>query len=203
MNDYLTTNYTYELESVAIGSVANDNQLSKAVVSTLGTRKKDCKYQLHVYNNYSYEGKTKRIWHIHGEQRKLYSIILGYKNYFGLLTKIAEYYKKEYSKSKTINCNKEINSWIDCFMTKTVHVLGFSFDFSEIDLWWLLLNRKAKENSSLIYYYVAHENEFTDALKKAGVNITYVTHTVRDGKVDYMNYYNEAINLIEKNMTLL
>ena len=38
------------------------------------------------------------------------------------------------------------DSWLDSFILGDVFILGFGFDFSELDLWWLL-NRRQREKA--------------------------------------------------------
>ena len=47
---------------------------------------------------------------------------------------------------------EDIQSWIDLFFISDVHVVGYGFDMSEIDLWWIL-NRRIrilKEERSIV-----------------------------------------------------
>lgn len=51
-------------------------------------------------------------------------------------------------------------SWIDYFIMGDIYVLGFGFDFSEFDLWWLL-NRKYNEKAShgKLYFFEPEQDE--------------------------------------------
>ena len=53
-----------------------------------------------------------------------------------------------------------IRSWLDAFIMGDVYVLGFGYDFSEMDLWWLL-NRKKREKAEhgKLHFYSHTEGE--------------------------------------------
>ena len=156
-DNILTTNYTYELEQASLGNKAlSENEIKKLSSHSAGY-KADKKYTMYSYNKISYEGKEEKIWHIHGEARKYSSMVLGHDYYGRVLKKIIEYVENRgnvyYMKQRE---GKEVplNSWIDAFIMGDVYVLRLTFDFSEIDLWWLL-NRKFNERSEhgKVYFY--------------------------------------------------
>ena len=92
-----------------------------------------------------------------------------------------------------------ISSWLDAFIMGDVYVLGFGYDFSEMDLWWLL-NRKQREKATTgkLYYY-AHRQD--DAAKLALLR-AYGAETVDLGyntePEDYRLFYQSAIEDIGK-----
>ena len=156
----LTTNYTYELECAALNErVVSESKLKRLqkVTKNHDINKAESKYLLHTYNQIENGEKPYNIWHIHGEARKPFSLILGHYEYGNLLFKIKEFLNKRgnsyYDKQKQEETIK-YKSWIDYFIMSDVYVLGFGFDFSELDLWWLL-NRRKNENAKTgkVYYY--------------------------------------------------
>ena len=48
-----------------------------------------------------------------------------------------------------------IGSWVDAFMKGDVYTMGFGYDFSELDLWWLLDYKKisSQGRGGKLYYY--------------------------------------------------
>jgi len=157
-DDILTTNYSYELEQVILGNNQVSNHILKNLSShTSAVSQTDVKYLLHSFNKV----KDNRIWHIHGEARKPDSIIIGHYYYGKLLWKIQSHIDKKcvgnnsYLKCRNHGRNISIDSWVDPFILGDVYVLGFGFDLSELDLWWLL-NRKKKEKANphgKVYFY--------------------------------------------------
>ena len=174
----LTTNYTYEIERVANSKVKQDGEYCKKLTrTTIKNQRAENKYLLHTYNEVVFEGYKQKVWHIHGENRKPQSLILGHYAYGTLLSK----YQAELNNrgNKQFQREKEgkppiMDSWLDAFIMGDVHVLGFGFDFSEMDLWWLL-NRKKREKAthgSVYFYSPIEDNKSKLALLEAyGVQI--------------------------------
>lgn len=160
-NQIITTNYTYELEASLANKLSiTENYIKKlsAFIPDRTTYQVEPKFLLRSYNKSSVN-----IWHIHGEIRKPDSIILGHYNYSALLSKLKGFSESRgnYYQKKELN-GKEINykSWIDYFIMGDIYVLGFGFDFSEFDLWWLL-NRKYNEKAShgKLYFFEPEQDE--------------------------------------------
>ena len=153
----LTTNYEYSLE------------LSK------GIKQEDLKNVGAINENtYSLYRKTKvtdtQIWHIHGECNSSRTITLGYEHYGAYLQQMRNYVQTQIWKSakKPLDSvNKRLKmkslkyySWIDFFFTKNIYIIGFTLDFVEMHLWWLLTYRarrkfidKARINNKIYYFY--------------------------------------------------
>lgn len=175
-DEILTTNYSYELERVACPNIdregKNCSKLMKYTAWKKGPIKAEAKYLLHTYNAVTYQGVDNRIWHIHGEARKPNSMILGHYYYGALLQKWQELLEKR----KNYQNEREqqglppiMTSWLDAFILGDVYVLGFGYDFSEMDLWWLL-NRKKREKAShgtLHFYEPLWGNEIKFALMES------------------------------------
>jgi hypothetical protein len=156
----LTTNYSYELETAALGKAATtitENQLRSMQAHSHYVKKAEPKYLLHTYNSCIFNGIENNIWHIHGESRKSDSMVLGHYYYGELLYKIKNYVankSRRYFFNERDNVETHIRSWIDAFILGDVYVLGYGFDIAEIDLWWLL-NRKFKEKADhgSVYFF--------------------------------------------------
>ncbi|MBQ9459530.1 MAG: hypothetical protein IJU66_06305 [Oscillospiraceae bacterium] len=144
----LTTNFSYELEQAA----QSDLHLSDAVLRgmmrhTDASRQAEARYLFYTYCDLEWRGRRTPVWHIHGEGRKPDSMILGHYYYANLLEKITSYIKAEsprYHREQEKGEIPRIKSWADAFLFGDVYVLGFGYDVSEFDLWWLL-NRKKRE----------------------------------------------------------
>jgi len=99
----------------------------------------------------------KSIWMMHGEVEKPDTIMLGHEQYAGALQKIRTYVTKKgkYSSPFRANdynfdANKKVHSWVDVFLRDDIHILGFSLDYTEIELWWLIAYKtRLKRRSSL------------------------------------------------------
>lgn len=205
-DDIITTNYSYELELSAKGDIKNpDYCIAKMQKHTDAVKRCEPKYLLHTFNGIEYNGKQQRIWHIHGEARKPDSMVLGQYYYGNLFSKIKAYldskkniYKENQDEGKETVCE----SWIDAFILGKVYVIGFGFDYSEFDLWWLL-NRKKREKADhgkvfSFEPYNAKNAEKYELLKIMDVkvnNLGYDAEKMKDE--DYIRFYEDALNHIE------
>lgn len=199
-DEILTTNYSYELETAALGqSNVSERALRRMRSHTDEVKRCETNFLLHTYNKIEQNGLEKRIWHIHGEARKPDSMILGAYYYGNLLGKIIDLNKRRgayYSSAKT----PVIRSWTDAFLLGDVYILGFGFGFAESDLWWLL-NRKKRERGRVgktYFYELKHKDGINrakiDLLKIMNVEIIY--KDVSGG--DWQGVYEWAVGDIEK-----
>jgi len=158
--DILTTNFDYTIEK-ALGEESHF-ELAQGYPNEL-------KYSL-FRKKVTLEPKSLSIWHLHGEAKKIGSITLGYEHYSGHLQHLREFVKRkpkvdDQSYNLWIRLLKgKIGSWVDYFFSHNIHIVGLGLDFSELDLWWLLVYRSRiimqvdKENGmyniqNKIYYY--------------------------------------------------
>lgn len=199
-DDILTTNYSYELEEASFGKeTLSESQIKKLAHTT--QQKVEPKYLMHSYN----ECNGRRIWHIHGESRKPDSMILGHYWYAGQICRMKEVVdKRGFSYRYCQEHAQEINysSWIDSFILGNVFVLGFGFDFSEIDLWYLL-NRKLREKAEkgTVYFYDMESKglwERNELLKLMGVvpvsfGMQYPDRDDRDAGQRFREFYEMAL----------
>ncbi len=193
----LTTNYSYELELAGLNAESvNEKQIIKTQKVNIsdGINKAEPKYLLHTYNQLTVNGVSNNIWHIHGEARKLSSMVIGHYYYCNLLQKC-----KMLADKRKYGINREIKSWIDAFILGDIYVLGFGFGLSEIDLWWLV-NRKKREKTDVgkIYFYDKSDgktyDEKKDLLRILGVEVINIDIE------DYKDYYKAALEDISKRM---
>lgn len=154
----LTTNFSYELEIAAQNSKTISNyQLKKMMRHTSSTKQAEAKYLRHTFNECEFNGHTNKIWHVHGEARKPGSIIMGHYYYANLLCRVKKYLDEKgntYLTTQLEGKQPNINSWMDAFILGDVYMLGFGYDLSEFDLWWML-DRKSREKAQTgkIYFF--------------------------------------------------
>ena len=151
----LTTNYDYNLEK------SSYNDCGKAA-NVLTERK------YNLFRRRSVNGRY--IWHLHGEADVPNSITLGHEHYVGYLQKMGNYLKgkitsKRKGKDKEIRSpiqkaiykreeirafdrDNTIYSWVDLFLMNDVYILGLSLDYTEIDLWWLMIFKERLKKES-------------------------------------------------------
>lgn len=206
-DEILTTNYSYELEIAAIGGgVASENQIKKLTRHTNAVARTESKYLLHSYNGLDYGGKENRIWHIHGEARKPDSMIIGHYYYANQLARIIQYIKdneRRYLKAEQQGETPEIRSWIDAFILGDVYVLGFGFDLSEFDLWWLL-NRKSRERvqHGKTYFFEAQTEKFNEKVELLRLlDVAPIDCGFTKPVCDYPYFYKAALDSIIEMMS--
>ena len=153
---------------------------------------------LHTYN----EVRDIPVWHIHGEARKGRSIVVGHYWYGSLLSKyknVLDERKNSYQKSAETG-EFRVTCWLDALIMGDVYVLGFGYDISEVDLWWLL-NRKNSEKSpkkGTLYYYSNEDtesfNEKEELLKVCGAEVIRCSELVMPSNLSDNKYakYNDA-----------
>ena len=199
--DYiLTTNYSYELEYTVYGDKFTENRL-KSIQRYVEVDKAEPKYQLHTFNQVNYEGKDIDIWHIHGEARKPDSMIIGSDYYSRLTSRVVELVAKiDYDAKEGRDINKvTIKNWVEAMLLGDIFVLGFGYDYSEQDLWWLL-NRKVNETKLLkgkTYYYEPDSSEDIRIKKSLLKVFDVVTEGLDMGytdNFDYKDFYKAAID---------
>lgn len=205
----LTTNYSYELEIASLGQISiSKKQLLNMSTHTPQIKRVEAKFLLHSYNEVVCEEANNKIWHIHGESRKPESVILGHYNYGSLMYKMKDYMDKRgkiYRNKEKTNEIIDIESWLDAFVLGDVYVIGFRYDLSEFDLWWLL-NRKAREkvNHGKVYFYEPEPmffDERLELLKALDVQVEHLGMKLTDYKEEnghiYKEFYKKALNEID------
>jgi len=204
-DDILTTNYSYELESAANDAKSiSPYQLKKMIHRS--KEKREVRYLLHTYNETQQNGRSTHVWHIHGESRLPDSMILGHYWYGNMLSKIKEYLtvcENRYQKTQQDGAKITYDSWVDSFILGDVYILGFGFDLSEFDLWWLL-NRRMREKAitGTVYFYEYEQTpnrEKIELLKLMGVQVVNID---LPDDADYKKFYLQAIEDIRQHVLL-
>ena len=137
--------------------------------------------------------KIKHFWQVHGEIRKPATIMLGLDHYCGSIGKINDYIKGKYEYQVNGETIKELSigekfeqnaftnsSWVELFFTSNIHIIGFSLDFSEIDLWWIINKRarmkksealRSKIKNRIIYHCHSIDLEKKELLKSMNIDV--------------------------------
>lgn len=200
-DDILTTNYSYELEAAALGyNSLTAAQVKKLAAHTPKVTRCESRYRLFTYNQLP-DGN--RVWHIHGETRIPDSMILGHYYYSDQVAKMKDYltkYGSSYQQRQVPNQSQPLYSWLDSFILGNVYVLGFGFDVSELDLWWLLGRKKReKANHGKVYFYEPRREGFQEKdelLKLYDVELR--DCGFQASGVDYKIFYKAAIEDIQR-----
>ena len=177
----LTTNYSYEIECALAGQpTMSESKIAKLQRHTSEVKQCEHQYMIHSYNDVA----GMPVWHIHGEARKPKSIIVGHYWYGTLLAnykRLTEDRRNRYEKDAEEGiCT--VKSWLDAFIMGDVYVLGFGYDVSELDLWWLLnrkLYEKTKSKGKMYYYSNLDDgsfNEKEELLKVCGAEVIHCCH---------------------------
>lgn len=161
-----------------------------------------------------YWNKNHKIttWNIHGELGYLNSIMLGYDHYCNSIELIDAYLKGKYRynrrllkedsmKTKIINSDANILSWIDLFFFSDIHILGFGFGYEELDLWYVLMKRREMQieigperiNNKIFYYGNVRGRGKCELMELYGVNVI-----PSDVEPDGENFTPVYLNLVDK-----
>lgn len=200
ISNILTTNYDYNLEK-SINLPWRPNSTAKETYYSLFRRNSIGK---------------KHIWHIHGELNNISSIMLGHEQYAGYLYKMRNYLSsgvqtenkdrnQEPYLSKFRKKIKEqpayVESWVDIFLESEIHIIGFSFDYTENHLWNLIteknkLNKRGEKIGQAVFHRCSDKKQSTSdearisILKSFGVKI--YDHTEKS----YEAAYNKCIQCL-------
>ena len=90
-------------------------------------------------------------------------------------------------------------SWIDSFILGNVYILGFGYDFSEVDL-WRLLNRNKRQNivhGSTVFYNVHKTGDKVNDAQAKLFDMLGVEIAPFKTKKDYLKGYDDAISDIK------
>ena len=180
-NVIMTTNYDFTIEEALAGPMHFPSFLAPESRYSL--------FRRHIADK-------KEIWHIHGDVGRPGSMLLGFDHYAGNLQKIRNYvtdsvevkgapWGRVGSPVKGGNLefteNRTIYSWIDYFLRDHLHIVGLGLDFTEIDLWWLLLHKRRRlhQTGKVFFYQVLLDKEeretpVTSLLRSLNVQVVFV-----------------------------
>ncbi len=160
----LTPNFTYELECAVdpefLSSPVRHRRYQR---HTPAVSRAERQFMLHTYYQLPAPGGSVPVFHIHGEARKPESVILGHFYYGNLLFCYDSYLTKRAPGGTYPSGQPDltVQSWLDYFILGDVYSIGFGFDTSELDLWWLLCRKKRERADHGALYFFDPEREKT------------------------------------------
>ena len=208
VENYLTTNYDYAF----IDSIKDLEEVNLPIFEYSSEDVYSIRRLKRISNKKEHK---KHFWQIHGEIRKPATIMLGLDHYCGEIGKIDSYIKGRYkhNKGKETVIEKSLEeklknkrfsetSWIDLFFNSNIHIIGFSFDYAEIDLWWIINKRarmKRSEHGALINneitFYCDEINPYLKGvLNSMDIKVEIIPSTTGTDK--YLNYYKDLKNIL-------
>ena len=197
----LTPNFTYEIQCAVMPDFVDHASRYRTHTSAVPLAEKG--FMLHTYYDLPVGERTLPLFHIHGEARVPITVILGHYYYGNLLFCCDEYLTRRAPACRyplwVGGGEMEALSWLDYFILGDVYSLGFGFDTSEMDLWWLLCRKKRERaDHGELYFF---EPERKSALTKKALLEAYQARCVTlgvsepEGK-DYRNFYEMAVREI-------
>ncbi|MGY4534636.1 hypothetical protein ACVW0Y_003778 [Pseudomonas sp. TE3786] len=194
----MTTNYDFTAEEAFVGPMHHPAFLARESRYSLFRR---------------HQAGDKDIWHVHGDISNPGSMLLGFDHYAGNLQRIRNYVtgtielaggsRRVSSPVKAGNHafleTHSVYSWIDYFLRDHIHIVGLGMDFTEIDLWWLLLHKRRRDRQSgKVFFYETvigasqPESPVASLMRSLGVEVVSVSAD------DYRNGYLKTADLIEE-----
>ena len=197
----LTPNFTYEIQCAVMPDFVD--HAPRYLTHTCAVPLAEKGFMLHTYYDLPVGERTLPLFHIHGEARVPTTVILGHYYYGNLLFCCDEYLTRRAPACRyplwVGGGEMEALSWLDYFILGDVYSLGFGFDTSEMDLWWLLCRKKRERaDHGELYFF---EPERKSALTKKALLEAYQAQCVTlgvsepEGK-DYRNFYEMAVREI-------
>ena len=193
----MTTNYDFTIEEALVGPLHSPAFLSPESRYSLFRR---------------YKAGSKEVWHVHGDVARPSSMVLGFDQYAGSLQKIRNYVMTgidvstlPYRLSSAVksghpdfHLTRSVYSWVDHFLRDHIHIVGLRMDFTEIDLWWLLVHKRRRDHrSGMVFFYhiglkgQAADTPVTSLLRSLGVEVVPIREST------YKQGYLKAADLIE------
>lgn len=157
----------------------------------------------------------KKIYHIHGELKKIQTICLGYEHYAGLLQKMRGALNKKNNNILCIHAalldrNNTTKTWMEKFFTDNIDIVGFGLAQCEIDIWWLLTYRaylfysnkdgmKNLINNTITFHDVGIEPDESMKYALENIHVQYQFHKIVDleDSTQYYDAYMEIANELE------
>jgi hypothetical protein len=200
---YITTNY----DNSFVDSLPN-------VKLSFPKSHPETSYSIRRLKKIVYDGVTKNFWQIHGEIKYPISIMLGLDHYCRYIGKIDSYIKGEYKYSigkkeitepkltDKLRSNEYNNSsWIELFFETNMHIIGFSFDFSETDLWWLINKRarfkRTEKIQNEIHFYCDEKFKAQKRGLLKSFDVTVHKYKLSRWCNKYIDFYTRVIDDIE------
>ena len=178
-DDIITTNYGYEIEQVLLERCPTSEAVNKKYdfykrykyAKQLSPRetKIPVEKKFKIRRCYRDPSTGTRIWHVHGEYLRPWSVIFGYYDYCSLLAKVkdqcsVEKFKARYGKYHEGEDFELAMSWVDSFLFGDVYILGFGTALDEPVFWWMMdRKRRMPWKTGNVYFY---EPTYEDPVRK-------------------------------------
>lgn len=215
---FITTNYDHVLDNALVER--GFNFMKKDFSENL--------YNIRRFRAYENGGNTVKIYPIHGDMGAPKSITIDYNHYCGTVAKIDAYLKGAYNWGNGIKISsietriqsgeKHIHSWIDHFFFSDIYILGFSLEWVEIELWWLLDKRRRyqrkglKIENKIVYNFMCSEEEISKnknsekyakymMLEKLGVQCRFADFMPKSDQ-EYLQAYHLFLDKIEREVAI-
>jgi len=169
-NVILTTNYDLTIEDALGGGLRSKRNLLPESRYSLFRR---------------VDVGARSVWHIHGEADSPQSIVLGFDHYAGYLQKMRNYLTSGIPRGNRPEQlrsplragmhdfeGQDVHSWVDYFLRDHLHIVGFAFDFTEIDLWWLLVHKRRRDTKTgRTFFYVVDTSGDIESRERAKMSL--------------------------------
>lgn len=205
----LTANFTYELECAADPDFCSIPYRARRYRRhTRAVSQAEKRFMISTYYDLPVGGgRTVPLFHIHGEALKPDTVILGHYFYGNLLFRYDDYLTRHAPgasyRDRLDPDGMEVLSWLDYFILGDVYTLGFGFDTSEMDLWWLLCRKKRElsPHGSVLFFEPDRSSAET---KNALLNAYGVQRFSLGAKnlksYEYQGFYQKAVEEIVRRM---
>lgn len=165
--DFLTTNYSFEIEYSLLEKKNRNINYIKSHTFTLIDRKVNSGYQPFVYIEVPYKGKFIRVFHIHGDCARPSSIVLKQSEYASCIGKSFALtgYEAAFKLDKLgyERSGFRYKSWVDFFILNDILILGYGLSFYEFDIWTAIEKRYT---ANKFYNKIRFLNLFGDELSE-------------------------------------
>lgn len=201
----LTPNFTYEIECAVTPNFLEHPQ--RYLRHTQAVPRAEKWFMLHTYYALPRERGPLPLFHIHGEARAPNTVILGHYYYGNLLFCCDEYLTHRAPNHRYPlwlgQDDMPALSWLDYLILGDVYSLGFGFDTSEMDLWWLLCRKKRERapHGDLWFFEPERKSMETKQALLEAYNAKCVTLGVKEpGPEEYKHFYEMAVKDIGRRL---
>jgi len=209
ISNYMTTNY----DNIFLNTIIKNGKF------TSYSSNKESAYSLRrktlIYDNN--ENERCKIWNIHGSINRPSTIMLGIDHYCKSVSKIYDYVNGKYEfnrinktshrklTDKIMKNDFDGYSWVELFFNSNIHIIGYSLDYSEIDVWWILNKRarllrdyRYKKNlENKVYFYDSCITSEKEGLLKS-LNVEVIKCKREESNNGWMRYYDSVFENIHK-----
>lgn len=201
----LTPNFTYEIECAVISDFLEHPQ--RYLRHTQAVPRAEKWFMLHTYYDLPLERGPLPLFHIHGEARTPSTVILGHYYYGNLLFCCDEYLTHRAPNHRYPlwpgQDGMPALSWLDYLILGDVYSLGFGFDTSEMDLWWLLCRKKRERapHGDLWFFEPERKSMQTKQALLEAYHAKCISLGVKEpGAEEYKHFYEMAVKDIGRRL---